>query len=85
MPLYDYGCSTCETENEVQHPISEIGKIEVFCSDCGAKMKKLLSAPMLMGFDDVGRSVNKKERDKKSNKASTKKVKKEAKKATSAK
>ncbi len=81
MPLYDYGCLTCGTEKEVQHPISEIGKLEVLCSDCGQKMKKLLSAPMLVGFDDVGRSVNKKDRDDKTKKGTKSKAKKESKKS----
>ncbi len=81
MPLYDYGCSACGTEKEVQHPISEIGKVEVLCSNCGQKMKKLLSAPMLVGFDDVGRSVNKKDRDNKTKKGTTSKAKNESKKS----
>ena len=59
MPLYEYGCPTCGTDREVQHPMSEIGKIEVMCDACGHQMKKLLSAPTLLGFDDVGRSISK--------------------------
>ena len=61
MPLYDYGCPTCGAEKEVQHSMSEIGKIEVACDACGMKMKKMLSAPTLIGFDDVGRSISKKD------------------------
>ena len=62
MPLYDYTCTACGSEREVQHSMSEIGKIEVTCTVCGAKMKKMLSAPTLIGFDDVGRSIGKKEK-----------------------
>ncbi len=73
MPLYDYGCKSCGKEKEVQHPISEIGKIKVICDVCGQPMKKLLSAPTLLGFDDVGRSISKKDASTKSEKKSTKK------------
>ena len=62
MPLYDYGCPTCRAEREVQHSISEIGKIEVVCPECGTQMKKMLSVPTLIGFDDVGRSISKKDK-----------------------
>lgn len=62
MPLYDYGCPSCGEENEVQHSMSEIGKIKVTCGGCGSQMKKMLSAPTLIGFDDVGRSISKKEK-----------------------
>jgi putative FmdB family regulatory protein len=62
MPLYDYGCSECGAKKEVQHPVSEIGKIEVLCDDCGRPMRKLLSVPALIGFDNVGRSISKKEK-----------------------
>lgn len=62
MPLYDYTCTACGSEKEVQHSMSEIGNIEVNCTVCGAKMKKMLSAPTLIGFDDVGRSISKKEK-----------------------
>lgn len=56
MPLYDYGCPVCGESREVSHPMSEIGKVDVKC-DCGQKMVKQLSAPTLIGFDDVGRSI----------------------------
>lgn len=62
MPLYDYRCPECKAQKEVQHPMSEIGKIEVVCDTCGVQMKKMLSAPTLLGFDDVGRSVSKKDK-----------------------
>ena len=62
MPLYDYGCPSCGEEKEVQHLMSEIGKINVACDACGSQMKKLLSAPTLIGFDDVGRSISKKDK-----------------------
>lgn len=74
MPLYDYGCPSCGQEREVQHSMSEIGNIEVLCDSCGKKMKKLLSAPTLIGFDNVGRSVSKKD----STDGSTKESPKEA-------
>ena len=62
MPLYDYGCPSCGTKKEVQHSMSEIGKIEVDCEKCGTRMNKMLSAPTLIGFDDVGRSISKKDK-----------------------
>lgn len=62
MPVYDYGCPTCGTQREVTHSISEIGKIQVGCDHCGATMTKQLSMPALIGFDNVGRSVTKKEK-----------------------
>jgi len=71
MPLYDYGCPSCGSEKEVHHSISEIGKIEVVCDTCGGKMNKLLSAPSLIGFDDVGRSVGKKDKTENTNKENT--------------
>ena len=71
MPLYDYGCPSCNHEQEVQHSMSEIGKIEVICDNCGAKMRKQLSAPTLIGFDDVGRSISKKDKEQKPAKEST--------------
>lgn len=74
MPLYDYGCPSCGEEKEVQHSMSEIGKIEVACDSCGSPMKKMLSAPTLIGFDDVGRSISKKDKSKSSKKESAKPV-----------
>lgn len=62
MPLYDYGCPSCGNEQEVQHSMSEVGKIVVKCPKCGAQMRKLLSAPTLIGFDEVGRSISKKDK-----------------------
>jgi len=62
MPLYDYGCSECGAEKEVQHTVSEIGKIEILCDECGKSMKKLLSIPALIGFDNIGRSRSKKDK-----------------------
>ena len=63
MPLYDYGCSQCGAEKEVQHSVSEIGKVEILCNECKTPMKKLLSVPALIGFDSVGRSRGKKDKD----------------------
>lgn len=83
MPLYDYGCPSCSEEKEVQHSMNEIGKIEIICNACGTKMHKKLSAPTLIGFDDVGRSISKKDKSetsKKDNPTSTAEVKKSAKK-----
>jgi len=83
MPLYDYGCPSCGEEKEIQHSMNEIGKVEINCSACGSKMNKMLSAPTLIGFDDVGRSISKKDKSetsKKDSSASTAEVKKSAKK-----
>ena len=83
MPLYDYGCPSCGEEKEIQHSMDEIGKIEITCSACGSKMNKMLSAPTLIGFDDVGRSISKKDKSetsKKDSSTSTAEVKKSAKK-----
>jgi len=63
MPLYDYGCPACGAEKEVQHTVSEIGKIEVLCDVCRKPMKKLLSIPALIGFDNVGRSGRRKDNE----------------------
>jgi len=63
MPLYDYGCPDCGAEKEVQHNVSEIGKIKVLCDACGKPMKKLLSLPALIGFDNIGRSGRKKDNE----------------------
>ena len=63
MPLYDYGCPECGAEKEVQHSVSEIGKIEILCDGCGKPMKKLLSVPALIGFDSIGRSGRQKDKD----------------------
>ena len=81
MPLYDYACSSCGAKKEVQHSMSEIGKIEVACDQCGEQMKKMLSAPTLIGFDNVGRSVSNKDKPKGANSESSKKST-EAKKST---
>lgn len=62
MPLYDYKCVECGIEKEVQHSMDEIGKIEIQCDACEQSMKKLLSAPTLLGFDNVGRSISKKDK-----------------------
>ena len=62
MPLYDYECPKCGAIKEVQHSVSEIGKIAVLCDDCKKPMKKMLSLPALIGFDNVGRSLSRKER-----------------------
>lgn len=63
MPLYDYECSECGTIEEVQHTVSEIGKIEILCDNCEKPMKKMLSLPALIGFDSVGRSRSKKDKE----------------------
>jgi putative FmdB family regulatory protein len=63
MPLYDYECSKCGAVKEVQHSVSEIGKIEVLCDDCKKPMKKMLSLPALIGFDSVGRSRSRKDKE----------------------
>lgn len=72
MPLYDYECSKCSAIKEVQHTVSEIGKIEVLCEECEKPMKKMLSLPALIGFDSVGRSRSKNDRDESPKSESTK-------------
>lgn len=73
MPLYDYKCVECEIEKEVQHAMDKIGKIEIRCDVCEQPMKKLLSAPTLLGFDNVGRSISKKDKKDTSKKDTSKK------------
>ena len=63
MPLYDYSCPDCGANKEVEHSMNEVGKIEVLCDVCSSIMKKNLSMPSLVGFDDVGRSGRLKEKD----------------------
>lgn len=84
MPLYDYSCPSCGAQKEVQHSMSEIGKIAIPCDHCGTQMKKMLSAPTLIGFDDVGRSISKKDKAKETKSGASEKpaeVKKAKKKA----
>ena len=75
MPLYDYSCPSCGSEKEVRHSMNEIGKIAVECDSCGAKMKKMLSTPTLIGFDEVGRSISKKDKAENSKRGGTKDTK----------
>ena len=63
MPFYEYGCPICGAKKEVQHPMSEIGKIEVLCDHCNQPMKKMVSMPSLIGFDEIGRSIGRKEQN----------------------
>ena len=74
MPLYDYKCPSCGTEKEVRHAINEIGKIEILCDNCQSVMKKQLSVPSLIGFDEVGRSKRSKEKEITEKPSSEKKV-----------
>ena len=74
MPLYDYNCPSCGEEREVQHSMSEIGKIKVECNSCGTVMNKMLSAPTLIGFDEVGRSISKKDKSVDSKKGGSEKT-----------
>lgn len=43
MPLYEYECTSCEHRVEVIQRFSDEPLTE--CSECGAEIKKLLSAP----------------------------------------
>jgi putative FmdB family regulatory protein len=63
MPLYDYECPACGAVKEVSHSVAEIGKIRVECDACSEPMRKLLSVPTLIGFDSVGRSIGRKEKE----------------------
>ena len=62
MPLYDYVCQSCGSEKEIQHPMSEVGRIQVLCQECSKPMIKQLSVPTLIGFDNVGRSISSKDK-----------------------
>ncbi|MCW5198239.1 zinc ribbon domain-containing protein [Desulfobulbus sp. F4] len=42
MPVYEYKCSTCDKIFEVQQKISDAPL--TVCSECGAELKKLVSA-----------------------------------------
>jgi len=42
MPNYDYRCTACDGEREVNHSISE--KPQLKCEECGKDMKKMISA-----------------------------------------
>ena len=43
MPLYEYECSSCGTRTEV---LQRVGAPPIDdCSECGGRMKRLLSAP----------------------------------------
>jgi len=79
MPLYDYKCNKCGVDKEVMHSMSEIGKIEVLCDHCGQPMKKMMSMPALVGFDDIGRSVSKKDKKRNGSTTNGKEVKKKTK------
>lgn len=46
MPTYDYQCQACETQFTVNHKISEPAPK---CPTCGGEVRKLLSAPAVMG------------------------------------
>ena len=71
MPKYDYECPECGQVKEVSHSFSEIGKIKVLCGTCEKPMKKLLSLLTLIGFDSVGRSVGRKEKEQANEKGDT--------------
>ncbi|MCH9621020.1 MAG: hypothetical protein S4CHLAM20_04340 [Chlamydiia bacterium] len=55
MPVYQYKCS-CGKEKEEFLPMSEYKK-SMLC-ECGEKMKKIVSAPSLSGFNSLGQSKN---------------------------
>ncbi len=63
----------------MRHSMSEIGKIEILCDHCGAPMKKMMSAPALVGFDNIGRSISKKDKSNGSSAVNGKAKKKESK------
>jgi predicted nucleic acid-binding Zn ribbon protein len=58
----------------VHHSMSEIGKIEVICEKCSSKMRKLLSMPTLIGFDEVGRSITKRQKAEKTSESAANKA-----------
>jgi len=41
MPTYDYGCTSCENEQEVMHGMEE--SPQVLCEKCSSDMKKKIS------------------------------------------
>ncbi len=46
MPLYEYKCDTCHHQFEVQQKFSD--PLIEQCGRCGAKVRKLISAPGIM-------------------------------------
>lgn len=51
MPTYDYKCATCETSQEVSHPMA--ASPEILCPNCVKPMSKGFSAP-LVAFKGTG-------------------------------
>ena len=49
MPKYDYSCETCG-KFEVQQKMSD--KALSTCPTCGDRIKKLFSAPLMVGFEN---------------------------------
>jgi len=39
--FYEFICDACGKQDTVQMPMSEIGKKEVICPECGSKMRQL--------------------------------------------
>ena len=47
MPIYEYACLECEGHTDVQRTIADRNNCPL-CDKCGAKTRKILSAPMLL-------------------------------------
>jgi putative FmdB family regulatory protein len=57
MATYNYKCDYCNLEVEVELPMKDVEKRIVPCAKCAKVMKKVLTLPTLIGFDNIGRSI----------------------------
>ena len=55
MPLYDFECTRCGKLTERLVRASE-ADAQLACEGCGAELKRLLSAPAVLGGCDAGGS-----------------------------
>jgi putative FmdB family regulatory protein len=72
VPLYEYGCPTCESTTDVRHGFDETPELR--CEKCGAALKRLFSAAPIV-FKGSGFYIN----DSRSSSSATKSEKSETK------